>query len=122
MAAWQKEKDAGWSWLILTASFFTQMITLGTILCFGLYFVVLRDHFACSRQEVAGIGGTAYGIFCITGKDISSLWTLTWCKQEVEHRIFHILLRRCTYACNVQTKGSPPYGVPAPKLLITMSH
>uniref|UniRef100_A0A914WH53 Vacuolar protein sorting-associated protein 53 homolog n=1 Tax=Plectus sambesii TaxID=2011161 RepID=A0A914WH53_9BILA len=60
-------KDVGWSWLVLGASFIVNGIVFGQLLCFGIYLVVLRDHFDASRSEVAFIGSVAYGTKCLTG-------------------------------------------------------
>lgn len=60
-------KDGKLAWLVLFTAFTVQTIVFGHVLCFGIYFVTLLDHFQCHKSEVAAIGSMAYGMLCLTG-------------------------------------------------------
>ena len=65
MAALQM--DTWHSWLVLIAAFLAQMIMMGMFLCFGIYVVVLADHFAATRSQVALVGSITFATKCLTG-------------------------------------------------------
>ncbi len=62
------KKDRGWSWIVLGASFLTQMNVWGFTLSFGIYHVTLRDYFDTSNQRISLIGSMIFFFLFLSGK------------------------------------------------------
>ena len=60
--------DGGYGWLVVLASFFTNMIVDGVCYSFGVFFLEFLDYFREGRSKTAWVGSLLPGIYLAIGK------------------------------------------------------
>ena len=63
--------DGGYSWIVLIASFITNVIVDGVCFAFGIFYLEFLDYFQESRGKTAWIGSILNGTYMIMGTRLS---------------------------------------------------
>ncbi|ESN92202.1 hypothetical protein HELRODRAFT_194347 [Helobdella robusta] len=72
--------DGGWGWVIMIASFFTNMIVDGVCYTFGIVFMGLMETFEAGETITALVGSLVPGVYLIVGPIVSVLMTKFGCR------------------------------------------
>ncbi|XP_048511572.1 monocarboxylate transporter 14 isoform X2 [Athalia rosae] len=65
--------DGGWGWVIVAASFMSNLVVDGIIFSFGVFLVHVAEAFQVSKAKVALVGSLQTGFYLITGPFVSAL-------------------------------------------------
>jgi hypothetical protein len=60
--------DGGWGWVVMIASFFSNLIVDGVCYTFGIFFTELVDYFGSTKSETALVGALVPGMYLIVGE------------------------------------------------------
>ena len=60
--------DGGWGWVIVTASFFCNMVVDGIIFAFGMFLTEIAQAFDESEAKVSIIGSLLAGFYLMVGE------------------------------------------------------
>nr|CAD7454484.1 unnamed protein product [Timema tahoe] len=63
--------DGGWGWVIVTASFFCNLIVDGIIFTFGMFLNDIQREFGGSKSKVAVVGSLLAGFYLMAGTYVS---------------------------------------------------
>ena len=59
--------DGGWGWMVVVASFVSNLIVDGVAYTFGIIMPQLIDHFDASKGKTAVVGSLIPGLYSIVG-------------------------------------------------------
>jgi hypothetical protein len=62
--------DGGWGWLVVAASFLTNLIVDGVCYTFGIIMPDLLDYFDSSNGKTALVGSMVPGVYLIVGEAV----------------------------------------------------
>ena len=65
--------DGGWGWMVVVASFVTNLLVDGVAYTFGIIMPALIDHFDASKGKTAVVGSLIPGLYNIVGMVIVAL-------------------------------------------------
>lgn len=65
--------DGGWGWVVVTAAFFSFLVSDGILYTFGIFISIMSEDFRCSKSEVVLIGAITSSTFCFTGPFTAAL-------------------------------------------------
>nr|CAD7258269.1 unnamed protein product [Timema shepardi] len=65
--------DGGWGWVIVTASFFCNLIVDGIIFTFGMFLKDIQREFGASKSKVTIVGSLLAGFYLMAGPFVSAL-------------------------------------------------
>ncbi|XP_031341952.1 monocarboxylate transporter 7-like [Photinus pyralis] len=65
--------DGGWGWVVVTAAFFSFLISDGILYTFGIFINDMSEYFQCLKSEVVLIGAITSSMFCFTGPFTAAL-------------------------------------------------
>ncbi|KAK9887555.1 hypothetical protein WA026_023360 [Henosepilachna vigintioctopunctata] len=65
--------DGGWGWVIVFASFMSNMIVDGIIFSFGMFLVDIEKTFQVSKSQVTLVGSLMSGFYLIVGPFASAI-------------------------------------------------
>lgn len=70
--------DGGWGWVVVVASFVSNMIVDGILYTFGILYVELQIEFPdVGRGQIALIGSLLGGVYLIGGKSLTDSESMT---------------------------------------------
>ncbi|XP_067013386.2 monocarboxylate transporter 14 isoform X2 [Anabrus simplex] len=65
--------DGGWGWVVVAASFFSNLVVDGIIFAFGMYLTVISEALDESKAKIALIGSIMTGFYMMVGPFVSAL-------------------------------------------------
>ena len=77
--------DGGWGWMVVVASFVSNLIVDGVAYTFGIIMPDLIDHFDASKGKTAVVGSMIPGLYNIVGNRRPLMWPF--------------LVELCMYVC-----------------------
>ncbi|XP_046560171.1 uncharacterized protein LOC124269203 [Haliotis rubra] len=66
-------KDSKWAWIVCVCSWMTQVLILGILHAFGVFFVEFIEDFKTTKGTAAWVGSVAYGLSMAVGPFVSML-------------------------------------------------
>ncbi|XP_071115322.1 uncharacterized protein [Haliotis cracherodii] len=66
-------KDSKWAWIVCVCSWITQVLILGILHAFGVFFVEFIEDFKTSKATAAWVGSVAYGLSMAVGPFVSMM-------------------------------------------------
>ncbi|KAI0237666.1 Monocarboxylate transporter 13 [Lamellibrachia satsuma] len=75
-------KDSKRAWVVCFAACLVQVVIVGVLHIFGLFFIVFLEEFQCSKAKTAWIGSGCYGISMILGP-LASMLINRWGSRPV---------------------------------------
>jgi MFS family permease len=72
--------DGGWGWMVVVASFFSNLVVDGVCYTFGIFYGELIDHFEESKSKTALVGSLLAGMYLIVGPIASALSNKFGCR------------------------------------------
>ncbi|XP_076825391.1 monocarboxylate transporter 10-like isoform X2 [Clavelina lepadiformis] len=75
--------DGGWGWVVTLASFFINIIIIGTHNCFGILYLDLVEEFQQSLSKTAWVGSIAFGCILVFAPVSGALANVYGCRKSI---------------------------------------
>ncbi|KAF5282141.1 hypothetical protein FQR65_LT02838 [Abscondita terminalis] len=65
--------DGGWGWVVVSAAFYSFLVSDGIIYAFGIFITDMAESFKCSKSHIVLVGGISTAFVSLTGPFVSAL-------------------------------------------------
>ena len=93
--------DGGWGWVIVAASFVTNVLVDGVCFSFGIFYLEFLESYGESKAMTSWVGSVLNGMYLSMGKSLTSLYLyifpfVSWCCR-IKNICWNLLALICMY-------------------------